>query len=141
MLGVERSNIELIIFFILSLALTVNYYSSISGLLLLLFASILKIHPVFGFIYLLKEEKEGSGRFFSVSPWPLCCLCIVDSKRFILRLHNNFQGCRHLVRAKRLVERHRTSPFFKPPCIRKSEIVSSSSLYILTIAIITATCI
>ena len=58
MLGIERSNIELILFFILSLALTINYRSSISALSLFIFASILKLYPVFGFIYLLKENKK-----------------------------------------------------------------------------------
>jgi len=58
MLGVERSNIELVLFFILSLALTINYYSSISALFLIIFASILKLYPVFGIVYLLKENKR-----------------------------------------------------------------------------------
>jgi hypothetical protein len=58
MLGIERANNELIIFFILSLALTVDYYSRIGGLSLFLFASILKFQPVLGFIYLIKEEKR-----------------------------------------------------------------------------------
>lgn len=58
MLGIERSNIELVLFFILSLALTVNNYSSISALIFFIFASILKIYPVFGFIYLLKEKER-----------------------------------------------------------------------------------
>jgi hypothetical protein len=64
MLGVERSNIELILFLILSLALTINYYSSISTFLLFIFASILKIYPVFGFAYLLKEDKKRFCTFF-----------------------------------------------------------------------------
>jgi hypothetical protein len=58
MLGVERSNIELIIFFILSLSLFTNSYSSISALFIFVFAAILKLHPVFGFLYLLKEHKR-----------------------------------------------------------------------------------
>jgi len=58
MLGINRSNIELVLFFILSLALTINYYSSISALFFFVFASILKIYPVFGFVYLLKENKR-----------------------------------------------------------------------------------
>jgi hypothetical protein len=67
MLGVERANIDLIVFFVLALALTANYYSRISGVLLLLFASILKIFPVFGFIYLLKEEKRRFWTLFLAS--------------------------------------------------------------------------
>ena len=58
MLGVERANIELVVFSILSLALLINYYSSISALYLFIFASILKLYPVFGFVYLLKENKR-----------------------------------------------------------------------------------
>lgn len=58
MLGIERSNIELVLFSILALALTINYYTSISALFLFIFASILKVYPVFGFVYLLKESKK-----------------------------------------------------------------------------------
>jgi hypothetical protein len=58
MLGVERSNIELIIFFILSLALTIGYRSTIGATTLIELASILKIYPVFGFVYFLKENKK-----------------------------------------------------------------------------------
>jgi hypothetical protein len=38
--------------------LTISYYSSISALFLIIFASILKLYPVFGFVYLLKENKR-----------------------------------------------------------------------------------
>jgi hypothetical protein len=65
MLGVERSNIELILFFLLSIALLVNYYSSISALSLFIFASVLKVYPVFSFFYLLKENKR---RFWMLFP-------------------------------------------------------------------------
>jgi hypothetical protein len=58
MLGVERSNIELIIFFMLSLVLVTNSYSSVSGLFIFLFAAILKLHPIFGIPYLLREDKK-----------------------------------------------------------------------------------
>lgn len=58
MLGVERANIELVVFSILSLALAINYYSSISALYFFIFASILKIYPVFGFVYLFKEKER-----------------------------------------------------------------------------------
>jgi hypothetical protein len=58
MLGVERSNIEIILFSVLALALLVNYFSSIPALLIFIFASILKLYPVFGFIYLLKENRR-----------------------------------------------------------------------------------
>ncbi len=58
MLGIERANIELVIFFILSLALVINYSSSTKALFLFIFASILKLYPVFGLFYLLKENKK-----------------------------------------------------------------------------------
>lgn len=64
MLGVERGNIELILFFILALALTVNYSSSIKALYLFIFAAILKLHPIFGIVYLLKENKRKFWTLF-----------------------------------------------------------------------------
>jgi hypothetical protein len=67
MLGVERSNIELIIFFILSLALVINSYSSISALFIFLFAAILKLHPIFGIPYLLKEHKRKFWTLFFIA--------------------------------------------------------------------------
>lgn len=67
MLGVERSNIELIIFFVLSVALSVNYYSVIASLFVFEFAAVLKIYPVFSFIYLLKENKRKFYILFSLA--------------------------------------------------------------------------
>lgn len=64
MLGLERSNIELIIFSVLSLAILVNYHSSIPALLIFILAAILKIYPAFGFIYLLKEDKKRFWTLF-----------------------------------------------------------------------------
>lgn len=58
MLGIERANNDLVIFFLVSLALVISYYSNIKALFLFLFAAILKLYPVFGFIYLLKENKR-----------------------------------------------------------------------------------
>ena len=57
-LGIERGNPELVLFFVISLALIINNYSSIAALFVFLFASILKLYPVFGFVYLLKENKR-----------------------------------------------------------------------------------
>jgi hypothetical protein len=64
MLGVERSNIELVLFFVLSLGLTLSYYSTIPALGAFLFAAVLKIYPVFGFTYLLKEDKRRFWMLF-----------------------------------------------------------------------------
>ncbi|MHA2040083.1 MAG: hypothetical protein ACW98X_27045 [Promethearchaeota archaeon] len=58
MLGIERANIELVLFFIISSALVVNYSSSTKALFLFLFASVLKLYPIFGLFYLLKENKK-----------------------------------------------------------------------------------
>ncbi len=67
-LGIERGNIELIIFCILSFALILNYSSSFAALFVFLFASLLKIYPAITFIYLLKEkEKKFWTLFLSAS--------------------------------------------------------------------------
>lgn len=64
MLGVERGNIELILFFIISLAITISYSSSITALFFFLFASVLKLYPVFGLVYLLRENKKKFWSLF-----------------------------------------------------------------------------
>lgn len=64
MLGVERSNIELILFLLLSLSLVINYRSSVLGLFAVLFASVLKLYPIFGLLYLLKENKSRFWKLF-----------------------------------------------------------------------------
>lgn len=58
MLGLERANIELVLFFIISLALAVSNSSAISAFFLFMFASVLKLYPVFGIVYLLKENAK-----------------------------------------------------------------------------------
>ncbi len=67
MLGVERSNIELIIFFILTISLAIDRYTKITSISLIEFASVLKLYPVFGFIYLLKENKERFLKLFVIA--------------------------------------------------------------------------
>ncbi len=71
MLGIERGNIELVIFFILAAALIIYYYSTISGFLLFTFASILKLYPVFAFVVLLKEQKKKFLVLFILA----CVIC------------------------------------------------------------------
>jgi hypothetical protein len=83
MLGIERSNIELVIFLILSLALTVNYYSSISALFLFIFASILKLYPVFGFFYLLKESKRRFWILFLLASFIFILYAVLSLNDFI----------------------------------------------------------
>ncbi len=73
MLGIERGNIEVVVFFVLSAALFVNYYSSISAIFLFLFASMLKLYPVFAFVYLLKEDKRKFWALFI----PVCLILII----------------------------------------------------------------
>lgn len=67
MLGIERANIELVLFFILSLALAISYSSSTWALFLFIFASVLKLYPVFGLFYLLKENKKKFWQLFLLS--------------------------------------------------------------------------
>jgi hypothetical protein len=65
--GIERGNIEIFVFFVLSLAIVTNYYSRILGYLTLLFASIIKLYPIFGFVYLLKENKKRFWILFLIA--------------------------------------------------------------------------
>ncbi len=58
MLGIERSNIELILFFVLTTALLANNRSSISALFIVVFGSILKLYPIFGLLFLFKEIQR-----------------------------------------------------------------------------------
>lgn len=64
MLGIERGNIELVIFLILALALLINHYSTIAALFLFFLAAVLKIYPAFAFVYLLKENKKKFWTLF-----------------------------------------------------------------------------
>ena len=64
MLGIERANIELVLFSIVSLALVINYSSSTKAWFLFIFASILKLYPIFGLFYLLKENKKKFWSLF-----------------------------------------------------------------------------
>jgi hypothetical protein len=58
MLAVERGNVETVMFFVLSAALLMNYYSGTCAFVLFMFASILKLYPVFSFAYILKEPRK-----------------------------------------------------------------------------------
>jgi hypothetical protein len=71
-LGIERGNIEMVIFFVLAAALIIYYYSSISTVLLVIFASFLKLYPVFAFAVLLKEQKKKFWVLFITA----CVICI-----------------------------------------------------------------
>jgi uncharacterized protein with PQ loop repeat len=58
MLGINRSNIELILFLVVAVAIAVSYRSTITSLAVLLFGSVLKLYPIFGTIYLLRENQK-----------------------------------------------------------------------------------
>jgi hypothetical protein len=139
MLGVERSNNELIIFFILSLALTVNYYSSISGLLLFLFASILKFHPVFGFIYLMKKEKKRFWTLFlsALGLFVLYMLLIKNDLYYIYTAISQGVGTSYgiIVWWKGIGHRR----FFNLPISESTEMILQVLSYILAATIITVT--
>lgn len=73
MLGLERGNNDLFIFFILSIALVIGRNSALVSLPLILFASILKVYPIFGLGYLLKESKK---RFLYLLLFS-CCIFLI----------------------------------------------------------------
>ncbi len=58
LLGLERGNTDLFIFFLLSIALLLGRFSTILSLSLILLAAILKLYPIFGLSYLLKEARH-----------------------------------------------------------------------------------
>lgn len=87
MLGIERSNIELVLFFLLSLALLVNYYSSTAALFIFILASILKLYPVFGFVYLLKEPRKRFWTLFLSASGALILYGILSFEDFMHVYH------------------------------------------------------
>jgi hypothetical protein len=58
MLAIERGGTDLFVFFVMSLALSVSYISNIFAVCLLLFGSFLKLYPIFGLSFLLRENKR-----------------------------------------------------------------------------------
>lgn len=67
LLGLERGNNDLFIFFILSIALTTLRKSPVVSMLLTIFAFILKLFPFFALFYLLREDKRTSIKWLSIS--------------------------------------------------------------------------
>jgi hypothetical protein len=57
LLGIERANIDLLMFFILSTAIVLANKSYGYSLCLVLFAFILKLYPIFGLTVLLRKDK------------------------------------------------------------------------------------
>jgi hypothetical protein len=58
MLGYERGNMDLAIFALLSMALAASAYSNFPSLGLILMTAMLKIYPIAGLAYLLKEPRN-----------------------------------------------------------------------------------
>ena len=65
--AVERGNNDLLIFFILSAALATLKVSPFASILLTNLAVILKLFPLFGVLYLLKDDKRTTVKWLSVS--------------------------------------------------------------------------
>jgi hypothetical protein len=81
MLGIERGNIEVVVFFVLAVALLINNYSTMSGFILFLFAAFLKLHPVFSFVVFMREQKKKFwGLFISA------CVIFISYVLFTLDL-------------------------------------------------------
>jgi hypothetical protein len=58
LLGLERGNTDLFIFFLLSLGLLIGQISTILALSIILLAAILKLYPIMGLSYLLRESRR-----------------------------------------------------------------------------------
>lgn len=58
MLGYERGNLDLAIFALLSIALFLSQYSYIPGLGLILLTAMLKVYPIVGLAYFLRETRK-----------------------------------------------------------------------------------
>ena len=58
MLGYERANLDLVIFIILSFAIALDQFSRFLSVGLVEFAGMLKVYPIVGLAYLLKETRE-----------------------------------------------------------------------------------
>lgn len=67
LLGIERANSDLLIFFIVSLALLVLRMSASAAMLLILIGFVLKLYPVFGLGCLLKENQKTLLRLAIIS--------------------------------------------------------------------------
>lgn len=79
MLGIERGNTDLTIFFIVSLALSFTTPSLVPRLSCFLFASVLKLYPFFGLIYFLRERKRKFWIILSVAAIAFGCYLIYSS--------------------------------------------------------------
>lgn len=67
LLGIERGNTDLIIFFLLVMAIIAGRRSSFMGTCLILLAAILKLFPAFGLLYILRETKKNFLRLCLLS--------------------------------------------------------------------------
>lgn len=138
-LGIERSNNDLIIFFLISLALTVNNYSRISAFLLFLFASILKFHPVLCFIYLIKEEKRRFWTLFllALGLFALYLFSIKDDLNYIFTAISQGVGTSYGIHVWWKAIGHRR--FFNLPILESTKMILQTLSYILAATIILVT--
>jgi hypothetical protein len=65
--GLERGNNDLVVFIFLALALALSRTSTIISLSLILFSAILKVYPIVGLVYLLKENRKRFWTLLSIS--------------------------------------------------------------------------
>ena len=79
LLGIERGNSDLIIFFLLAMAVTAGRRSGIIGIFFILSAAILKLFPAFGLSYILRETRRkilmlGALSAFLMGGYLICTL-------------------------------------------------------------------
>ncbi len=67
LLGVERANIDLLMFFLVALALVASQWSLISAMLVLLAGFALKLFPIFGWTMLVKTGKSSFVKFTGIA--------------------------------------------------------------------------
>jgi hypothetical protein len=67
LLGIERGNSDLVVFFLLAMAVTAGRRSSFIGTCFVLLAAILKLFPAFGLSYILRETREKVFRLCMLS--------------------------------------------------------------------------
>ena len=61
--GLQSGNNDLVVFFVVALALRLGYRSKLWGSIAMFFAAILKVFPIFGLAQLLTEDKRDFWRF------------------------------------------------------------------------------
>lgn len=85
LLGVERGNNDLVVFFLLALALALGRRRPLAGFVPILLAAVLKIYPVFALSYGLRERSSRGLRALgaSVALFAIYCFVTADDLRAI----------------------------------------------------------